>query len=190
MTVFVILEPKPCNRIDDAALDLVQQKDDLMAEVRAKLVPVPRDLADVLTTMDDDVAKAVGKIQESKAALEKMDMKNLVQQGGSDADRIKRAIVDTSRDAFKEHLPAGQKAITACRQAFKGALKKSRPKGKQPSGQDNEVPALVRKAMEVCTASSEDFVHVKELDMQDPPFSAMRLPSPGPRPSCGEGSRR
>ena len=69
---------------------------------------------------------------------------------------------------FKEHLPAGQKAITACRQAFKGALKKSRPKGKQPSGQDNEVPALVRRAMEVCTASSEDFVHVKELDMQDP----------------------
>lgn len=91
----------------------------------------------------------------SQDALQKFDIKSLVQDGSINFDAAKQKLVDMAKPALKDELSKANKAIGAYRSAFKKAQKKKSGKTKETDVSANK-PPHVQAILGIVEGASED----------------------------------
>ena len=169
-----MIRDRECH-IADAITKIENSRDSMVDEFKAQPGTLPKDLQDVETPMKSDVAARIEKMSNAKKALGELKPAQLVDENDMDAEKIRKALVEESKQAFKTFAAEANKAIGAFRSAAKKAMvekaraeKKRGSKGNQGPDSAN-MPALTKGLAEKLTTSVAGSEHVANLVMTSLP---------------------
>eukprot|EP00972_Heterocapsa_arctica_P094080 13876533-Heterocapsa_arctica.AAC.1 len=106
----------------DAITKIENARDSVVEEFKAQLGTSPQDVQDVEASMKADVATRIEKMTKAKKALGELKPAQLVDENSMDIEKIRKALVDESKEAFKNFAAEANKAIGAFRSAAKKAV--------------------------------------------------------------------
>jgi hypothetical protein len=176
------------SHIADAIAKIENSRESVVEEFKAQLGTFPKDVKDVETSMRADVAEKIAKMSKAKEKLGEIKPATLVDENDCDAEKVRKAVVEETKEAFKTYAAEANKAISAFKLvAKKAVVEKARAEKKRCSrgqqGPDSvSTPALAKGLKEKLTKSVEGSEFVIMLEMASlPPISGLtpcKVPAP------------